>query len=93
LLIEKTFHQYVVENLTGDEDEGNDEECLAHRPVGNTKPKLELATGSKGQPLLPKNCVSAHGDKARFLDFQKGIERAHNDEEWTQEVLLLGLQK
>ena len=59
------------------------------RPTGNAKLKVELASGDKGQPLLPSNCIRVHSDKARFLEYQKQvlqayIERMYSKSWWFQ---------
>lgn len=70
--IQKSFHAYVEEYLTGDE-----EEHTVTRPVSSTKPKQTLQTGEKGQPMLPANCLIRHGDTAQFLNYQKQVLRSY----------------
>jgi hypothetical protein len=75
--LEKTFHQYVIEHLTGNEDEGEDKNWVVVRPTTNIKPEVELVTGHKGQPLLLANCLCTHSDKVCFLEYQKQVLRAY----------------
>jgi hypothetical protein len=70
--IQKTFHSYVEDYLTGDEEQNT-----VTRPVGATKPKQHLQTGEKGQPMLPENCLIRHGDRAQFLNYQKQVLRSY----------------
>jgi len=70
--IEKTFHTYVEDYLTGDE-----EPTTVTRPVSSAKPKQTLETGEKGQPMLPANCLIRHGDHAHFLNYQKQVLRSY----------------
>ena len=70
--IEKTFHAYIEEYLTGDE-----EEKTVTRPCTSAKPKQNLSTGEKGQPMLPGNCLVRHGDNAQFLSYQKQVLRSY----------------
>ena len=70
--VEKTFHAYVEEYLTGDE-----EDKTVTRPGSAAKPKQTLETGDKGQPLLPANCLIRHGNTAQFLNYQKQVLRSY----------------
>jgi hypothetical protein len=69
--IAETFEAYIEEYLSADE-----EEKRVIRSTGGAKPKQLLATGGKGQPLLPENCLIRHGDKAMFLTYQKQVLRS-----------------
>jgi hypothetical protein len=72
--IEKTWHHYVEEHLTCDEDEA---EKTVTRPGGSSKPKPTLSTGDHGQAMLPRNCMTRHGDRSQFLNYQKQVMRAY----------------
>jgi len=69
--IEASWHHYVEEHLTCDEGE----KMVTH-PGNGSKPKQMLSTGSKGQAMLPTNCLTAHGDWSQFLNYQKQVLRA-----------------
>ena len=66
--VEKMFHAYVEEYLTGDE-----EDKMVTCPGSAVKPKQTLETSDKGQPLLLVNCLIRHGDTAQFLNYQKQV--------------------
>jgi hypothetical protein len=70
--LEKTFHAYVKEFLTGDKED----KTVTH-PASTVKPKQILPTGDKGQPLLPANCLIWHGNSTQFLNYQKQVLRAY----------------
>jgi hypothetical protein len=70
--MEESFNAYLEDHLTGDE-----EEKTVLRPGSTAKPKQELETGDKGQPLLPANCLTRHGDSAHFLNYQKQVLRSY----------------
>ena len=69
--IEASWHHYVEEHLTCDEGE----KMVTH-PGNGSKPKQMLSTSSKGQAMLPTNCLTAHGDRSQFLNYQKQVLRA-----------------
>jgi len=69
--IETSWHHYVEEHLTCDE-----EEKMVTHPGSSSKPKQMLSTSSKGQAMLPTNCLTAHGDQSQFLNYQKQVLRA-----------------
>jgi len=69
--IEASWHHYVEEHLTCDEGEK-----MVTCPGNGSKPKQMLSTGSKGQAMLPTNCLTAHGDQSQFLNYQKQVLRA-----------------
>jgi len=57
--IEASWHHYVEEHLTCDEGEK-----MVTCPGNGSKPKQMLFTSSKGQVMLPTNCLTAHGDQS-----------------------------
>lgn len=72
------FEEYIVSELTGDEEEDDDGE--ARKTATRKAALLKLDKGDRGQPLIPQRAIllkPANQSGREFLEYQKAVLRAY----------------